>query len=209
MNKLDLQGCIVGNLATNCFLLKNKETNELAIVDPGGSAERILSKILKMQAKPVAILLTHGHFDHIMAVKALLEQYKIPVYALAEEEEWLTDPSRNLSDWSGGSYTAPADVYLSDLQVFEVAGFSVQVLHTPGHTPGSCCYYLKDEGILLSGDTLFCGSAGRTDFPGGSGYAMRRSLNRLVNSLPGETLVLPGHGETTTIDYEKRYNPFV
>lgn len=207
MGKLDLQGCIVGNLGTNCFLLKNSETNELAIIDPGGSAERILARIQKLQAKPTAILLTHGHFDHIMAVKELKEEFQIPVYALLEEEELLSDPEANLSGWSGGSYTAPADTYLSDLQVFDVAGFSVQVLHTPGHTAGSCCYYIQEENVLFSGDTLFAESYGRTDFPGGSMAAMRRSIQRLLGSLPDETRVCPGHGQITSIEHEKRYNP--
>ena len=102
-----------------------------------------------------------------------------------------------------------ADILLEDLQAFEAAGFSVQMLHTPGHTPGSCCYYLKDEGILFSGDTLFYGSVGRTDFPGGSTAQIVESLHRLTDSLPEETEVYPGHDISTTIGYEKRYNPFV
>ena len=101
------------------------------------------------------------------------------------------------------------DVFLEDLQVFEAAGFSIQMLHTPGHTKGSCCYYLKDERVLFSGDTLFCGSVGRTDFPGGSSREIRESLHKLLNALPDETNVYPGHDTSTTIGYEKRYNPFV
>ena len=101
------------------------------------------------------------------------------------------------------------DVFLDDLQVFEAAGFSVQMLHTPGHTKGSCCYYFKDEGVLFSGDTLFCGSVGRTDFPGGSASQIRESLHKLLGALPDDTDVYPGHDTSTTIGYEKRYNPFV
>ena len=101
-----------------------------------------------------------------------------------------------------------ADHYLSDLDVFTCAGYTVQMLHTPGHTVGSCCYYLKDEKVLFSGDTLFCGSVGRTDFPGGSMAQMRQSLRRLLDTLPGDTDVYPGHDSATTIDMEKRYNPF-
>ncbi len=97
------------------------------------------------------------------------------------------------------------DVFLEDLQVFEAAGFSIQMLHTPGHTKGSCCYYLKDERVLFSGDTLFCGSVGRTDFPGGSSREIRESLHKLLNALPDETNVYPGHDTSTTIGYEKRY----
>ncbi|MBQ0001033.1 MAG: MBL fold metallo-hydrolase [Clostridiales bacterium] len=209
MGKLKLQGCIVGELSTNCYILQNTETQEAVIVDPGGSYDRIFAKIMQLQVKPAAILLTHGHFDHIMAVPELRKRFEIPVYALLEEEDLLSDPERNLSSWQNGSYTAPADIYLTDLQVFEAGGFSIQVLHTPGHTTGSCCYYLAEEGVLVSGDTLFQGSCGRTDFPGGSMAQMRRSLSRLMNSLPEETQVLPGHGMMTTIEHEKRYNPFV
>ena len=102
-----------------------------------------------------------------------------------------------------------ADKLLTDLQVFEAAGFSVQMLYTPGHTEGSCCYYLEEEGILFSGDTLFYGSVGRTDFPGGSTAQIVQSLHRLTDNLPEDTEVFPGHDMSTTIGYEKRYNPFV
>ena len=162
-----------------------------------------------MNGKPVAILLTHGHFDHIMAVEAVKEQYHIPVYACRQEEEMLREPSVNMTDRMRKPCSIVPDVFLNDLQVFEAAGFSVQMLHTPGHTKGSCCYYFKDEGALFSGDTLFCGSVGRTDFPGGSTADIVRSLHKLVDSLPEETEVFPGHDATTTIGYEKRYNPFV
>jgi glyoxylase-like metal-dependent hydrolase (beta-lactamase superfamily II) len=209
MGKLMLQCCTVGSLSTNCYLLKNNETQELLIVDPGGGTNRILSKIHSMQGKPAAILLTHGHFDHMLAADGLREHFSIPVYALREEEELLGDIERNLSTWQGAGFTLKADAFFTDLEVAELAGFSIQVLHTPGHTPGSCCYYLAEEGALFSGDTLFCESAGRCDFPGGSSLDMKISLRRLIDSLPGETNVFPGHGEATTIDYEKRYNPFV
>jgi glyoxylase-like metal-dependent hydrolase (beta-lactamase superfamily II) len=209
MGNLNLQCVTVGSLGTNCYLLKNKETQELLVVDPGGSIERILSKIKDMQGKPVAILLTHGHFDHVLAVPQLKAVYDIPVYLHEAEQELLGDPSANLSTWQGEGFGLKADRFLTDLEVFTLAGFQIQVLHTPGHTPGSCCYYLAGEDALFSGDTLFCESAGRCDFPGGSSSAMRQSLKRLLDSLPGDTHVFPGHGEATSIDYEKRYNPFV
>ena len=135
--------------------------------------------------------------------------YGNPVYACEKEAGTLLDPSANLSGYGNRSCSLKADILLEDLQAFEAAGFSVQMLHTPGHTPGSCCYYLKDEGILFSGDTLFYGSVGRTDFPGGSTAQIVESLHRLTDSLPEETEVYPGHDISTTIGYEKRYNPFV
>ena len=121
----------------------------------------------------------------------------------------MQDPRINLTAFHMSSYTLKADVYLKDLQVVELAGFSIQMIETPGHTLGSCCYYLKDEGVLFSGDTVFCGSVGRTDFPEGSTAAIVNSLHRLLEALPDDTEVYPGHDTSTTIGYEKRYNPFV
>ena len=209
MKKLELQNCIVGSVYTNCYFLKNKETGELLIVDPGDAADMIERKVSEMQGKPVGILLTHGHFDHIMAADEVRKKYNIPIYASEKEETTLLNPKVNLSVFGHGSCTLDADVYLKDLQVVELAGFSVQMIETPGHTVGSCCYYLKEEGVLFSGDTVFQGSVGRTDFPEGSTAAIVRSLHRLLDTLPDETEVYPGHDASTTIDYEKRYNPFV
>ena len=204
-----LQKCILGPVYTNCYFLKNKETGEIIIIDPSDCEDKIYNKVNEMQGKPVAILLTHGHFDHILAVGKVKEKYNIPVYACRQEEEMLREPSLNMTSSYGRDCSVTADILLDDLQVFEAAGFMVQMIHTPGHTKGSCCYYIKDEGILFSGDTLFRGSVGRTDFPGGSTSAIVASLHKLVDSLPEETEVFPGHDASTTIGYEKRYNPFV
>lgn len=181
----------------------------MLIVDPGEEADRIERKVSEMQGKPVGILLTHGHFDHILAADEIRKKYNIPIYASEKEETTLLNPRVNLSAFGRGNCTLDADVYLTDLQITELAGFSVQMIETPGHTVGSCCYYLKDEGVLFSGDTVFQGSVGRTDFPEGSTAAIVRSLHRLLDALPDETEVYPGHDASTTIGYEKRYNPFV
>lgn len=209
MAKLELQKCVLGMVSTNCYFLKNKETGELLLVDPADGAHAIVQKINEMEGKPVGILLTHGHYDHILAVEEIRKQYGIPVYACVDEKGLLGDPSSNLSGYSGRSCTVIPDILLSDLEVFTAAGFPIQMIHTPGHTKGSCCYYLKEEQVLFSGDTLFYGSVGRTDFPGGSTAEIVRSLHKLVDSLPEETEVYPGHDASTTIGYEKRYNPFV
>lgn len=209
MGKLELQQCVLGPVYTNCYIAKNKETGEALIIDPADSPSKIELKVNAMGARPVAVLLTHGHFDHIMGVEAVWEKYQIPVYACRQEEEMLREPSVNMTDQMGKSCSIRPDVFLDDLQVFEAAGFSIQMIHTPGHTKGSCCYYLKEEGVLFSGDTLFCGSVGRTDFPGGSASQIRDSLHRLLAALPDDTSVYPGHDTSTTIGYEKRYNPFV
>ena len=209
MGKLELQQCVLGPVYTNCYIAKNKETGEALIIDPADSPSKIELKVNAMGARPVAVLLTHGHFDHIMGVEAVREKYQIPVYACRQEEEMLREPSVNMTDQMGKSCSIRPDVFLDDLQVIEAAGFSIQMIHTPGHTKGSCCYYLKEEGVLFSGDTLFCGSVGRTDFPGGSASQIRNSLHRLLAALPDDTSVYPGHDTSTTIGYEKRYNPFV
>ncbi|MDO4338164.1 MAG: MBL fold metallo-hydrolase [Eubacteriales bacterium] len=205
MGKLELQRCVLGTVFTNCYLVKNKETGELLIIDPADAPDKIFRKVSEMNGTPVGILLTHGHFDHILAVDAVKEKYGLKVYACEQEQEMLRDPSLNISR----NCSIKPDVLLKDLDVFEAAGFSIQMLHTPGHTPGSCCYYLKDEGVLFSGDTLFLCSVGRTDLPGGSTAEIVRSLHRLLESLPDDTEVYPGHDDSTTIGYEKRYNPFV
>ena len=206
---MELQKCVLGMVFTNCYFLKNKETGELLIIDPADAPEKIFQKVEEMQGRPVGILLTHGHYDHILAAEAVKEQYQIKIYACSQEQEMLREPSMNMSGYGGKSTSIKPDVLLHDLEVFTAAGFSIQMLHTPGHTPGSCCYYLEEEGVLFSGDTLFYGSVGRTDFEGGSTADIVRSLHKLVDNLPEETEVFPGHDASTTIGYEKRYNPFV
>ena len=209
MGKMVLQSCVLGPVSTNVYFVMNADTKELLIVDPSYAAERIVQKIDQMGGRPVAILLTHGHSDHIMAAGKLKDIYHIPIYACREETEMLADPQLNMSVHYGEAVSLQADYLLTDLDVLDLAGFSIQMLHTPGHTKGSCCYYFKDEETLFSGDTLFCGSVGRTDFPGGSTAAIVQSLHRLLESLPEETEVYPGHMMSTTIGHEKRYNPFV
>ena len=199
---------VLGMVSTNTWFLKNKETGALLIIDPADQPLLIQQKITAMEGKPEAILLTHGHFDHMMAADAVRSMYGIPVLALEEEKNLLENPGYNLS----GSWAAPcslqADRWLKDGEILELAGFAIRVLHTPGHTQGSCCYYLEEEGVLFSGDTLFAGSVGRTDFPTSSTRQMMNSVHMLLEQLPGETKVFSGHGEETTISYEKRYNPF-
>ncbi|MDO4519499.1 MAG: MBL fold metallo-hydrolase [Eubacteriales bacterium] len=210
MGVMELHQLVLGSVSTNCYLAKNKETNEVVIVDPADRADRIEAKINEISGKPAAILLTHGHFDHILAAESLREKYGIQIYACRQEAGLLADAQANMSLYMGGkACEIKSDVLLDDLQVFRAGGMDFQLIHTPGHTPGSCCYYMQDEKVLFSGDTMFLGSCGRTDFPGGSMAAMQRSLRRLLSGLPEETEVFPGHDASTSIDYEKRYNPFV
>ncbi len=208
MGRLQTETLVLGTIMTNCYLALNSETKELLIVDPADEADRIIQKIGELQAKPAAILLSHGHFDHIGASDALRKQYDIPVCALDEERQVLERQTYNLSAAYGRGYTVKADRFFHDGETVELAGFSVRVLHTPGHTAGGVCYYIEAERTLFSGDTLFCESVGRTDFPTGSMGALHDSLHRKLFLLPDETLVLPGHGGPSTIGYEKQYNPY-
>lgn len=208
MEKIIIKSIVLGAVATNCLLIMNQESKELIIVDPADSADTIAEAITELNAKPVAILLTHGHFDHILATDDLRDMYEIPVYAYEEEQDILENTGLNLSgSWSAG-YTTKADQLTRNAQKLTLAGIEIAVLHTPGHTKGSCCYYLAEAKTLISGDTLFAGSVGRMDFPTSSGAQMKQSIQRLMAEVPEDVIVYPGHGETTTIGYEKRYNPF-
>ena len=209
MKKAMIEQLVLGMVGTNTWLIKNKESNELLIIDPADESARIEEKIDRMGGIPVAVLLTHGHFDHMLAADDLRDEYGIPIIACAAEQQVLTDSIKNLSGSWASAHVLLADQWVCDGKKLELAGFSIEVFHTPGHTAGSCCYYLPEEEVLFSGDTLFAQSVGRTDFPGGSSAEIVRSLHKLVDTLPEDTEVFPGHDVSTTIGYEKRYNPFV
>ncbi len=197
----------VGEMGTNCYLAWDEITNRGFLVDPGEQAEKIIRVCSRYQVKPEAVLLTHGHFDHIMAAKKIRQQYEIPVYAGIHEEELLADSQMNLSGMWAVPYTMKADKLVNDNEVLTIAGMEITVLETPGHTSGGVCYYIKKENVLFAGDTLFCENYGRTDFPGGSMFALLRSLRGKLFVLPEETDVYPGHGQATSIGYEKTHNP--
>lgn len=207
MAEIMIRSLVLGMVATNCYFVMNQETKEILLVDPADSPEIIDRQILKMEGKPVGILLTHGHFDHMTAAVSCQERYGIPVYAHILEQEVLENPDYNLSGAWSEAQGMKADHLVADGDVLELAGFNIEVLHTPGHTKGSVCYYLVNEFVLFSGDTLFERSYGRTDLPTASMQDMRTSIARLLSSLPDETVVYPGHGESTNIRMEKRYNP--
>jgi len=159
---------------------------------------------------PVAVVLTHGHIDHIAGVVALHSTFPdAKVYIHELDAEMLREPRANLSAMSGMAFSAaPPDVSLQDGDVIEQAGVKLLVLHTPGHTPGGICLFCQAEGAAFVGDTLFAGSIGRTDFPGGSMRQLLSSVKDRLFTLPDETKVYPGHGPATTIAHEKKYNPF-
>ncbi len=200
----------VGMLATNCYMIINDESHEAILVDPADQADLLQRYLEDQQAKPVAVLLTHGHFDHIGAAEYFRDTYDIPIYACHKEKMMLNTPQMNLSAvYQRGGIAFDADIYCKEGDLLKIAGAELQVIETPGHTPGGCCYYLASEDVLFSGDSLFETSIGRTDLPGGSYSQLMQSIKEKLFVLPGQTKVYPGHGGTSTIDYEKRNNPYV
>lgn len=208
MAKIDSK--VLGMVGTNCYLLINEDIKECVLVDPGDCPDEIDKMIDKWGCTLVGILLTHGHFDHIMAADAVRDKYGVKIYASSDEKETLNNPDYNLgSSYGLNSLSLEADVYHNDKDIIKLAGFDILVLHTPGHTAGGTCYYVKEEGILFSGDTLFCESVGRTDFPGGSMGKLIGSIKDKIMVLPEDTKIYPGHGEGTRVGYEKEHNPFL
>ena len=208
MGQIEIKSMTLGMVATNCYLIINKENKEALLVDPADNALRISNVIEENGCTLKAILLTHGHFDHIMALNDLKKRYNVPVYAHEEEEDVLKQSSLNLSGSIGQIYTTQADVYVKDGEHLKLAGLDVLVLYTPGHTKGGASYYFPEEKVWMSGDTLFHCSIGRTDFPTGSMSQLVRSVKEQLFVLPDDVQVYPGHDSVTSIGYEKQYNPF-
>ena len=200
----------VSVFSTNCYLVQNTETKEGFLVDPGDYEEKILEVLREKEVKLTAIYLTHGHLDHFMAAERMKAEYNVPIYCHEAELAVLADPVQNLtSRFMRNGYVFMDAIGLKDGAKFSAAGVPVILLHTPGHTPGGCCYYLPENGIVFSGDTLFYHSIGNTEFPGGSMGTLARSIREKLYTLSEDTAVYAGHGEETDIGTEKKENPFV
>jgi glyoxylase-like metal-dependent hydrolase (beta-lactamase superfamily II) len=202
--------------ATNCWVLASERGSECIIVDPGGPdvTPDIESIIAQENLKPVAVLLTHGHLDHTFSVVPLADGYSIPAYIHSNDRLALTRPevlhgADLMATLTGKAWSEPAQVEeLRNNQLFEAVGLSIKVIHAPGHTSGSLMFLVNDE-VLLSGDVLFAGSIGRTDLAGGSHESMQKTLSTKVLTLADHLRVLPGHGPDTTIEFERRTNPYL
>lgn len=207
---MQVEKLIVGQLQANCYAVINSDKDTL-IIDPGADGNRIVAWLTDLKVKPVAILLTHGHFDHIGASDTLREIYQIPLYINEREKDWLTNGTLNLSVPFGFPAVTvnPADNFWTEAGPKNVAGFNFDLLMTPGHTPGSVCYYFPDSKLLFTGDLLFKNSIGRTDFPEGNPKDLFTAIRDQVLTLPDETIIYSGHGEATDIKSEKENNPFL
>jgi glyoxylase-like metal-dependent hydrolase (beta-lactamase superfamily II) len=216
---MKIETLIVGPLDVGCYILTDKG-DEAVIIDPGGDADKIIKLLKKHGLKPRYLINTHGHGDHIGGNKALKEHFpEMKICIHEEDEEMLTNPFKNLSALGGFQSkdyilkSPPADVPLKEGDRIPLGGIRLEVLHTPGHTPGGICLLSRSgdnqPDVLFSGDSLFQGSIGRTDFPGGNYNALIKSLKEKVLTLKEDTVVYPGHGPSTTIGYEKRNNPYL
>lgn len=205
---MKIQHSVLGMCATNTYYVYDDETKRGLIVDPADSPDTIIAKADSLSMIPEAILITHGHFDHVLAMNKVREHYGIKVYAGLTEKQVLHDMAMNLTSSFGMGQVFDADIYLKDGEEFETAGYHIKAIEVPGHTIGGMCYYFDKQGVIFSGDTLFCESVGRSDFPGGSASALCRGIKDKLFILPEHTKVYPGHMDETTIGNEIKYNPF-
>jgi hydroxyacylglutathione hydrolase len=207
---MDVRIFTVGPVQENCFLFRREESDRALIVDPGDEAELILSAVEQLGVTVEAVLVTHCHFDHVGAVAPVARETGAPVYVSEIERPVLADIMSYVPFAGFGPYESyEADHVLRGGETLSLAGFSIDVLHTPGHSPGHLTYSVPDERAMFSGDVLFRGSVGRTDLPGGDWDTLMRSIRSLVDSLDPETAVYPGHMGTTTLGVERQTNPFL
>lgn len=201
----------LGPLGTNCYIVMN-EKKECIIFDPGEEGVKLVQFIKSNQLKPLAVLLTHAHFDHIGAVDDVRDAFGIEAYIHEKEKKWLADPILNGSQkfmMRTATKQRPAEHIISEEGTLKISDFIFEVFETPGHSPGSISFYLREAGYLFSGDVLFKGSVGRTDLAGGSMDVLMKSIEQKILTLPRNTIVFPGHGEITLIEDEVDYNPFL
>lgn len=200
----------VGLLIENCYIVYNEDSKNCIIIDPGDEAEKISDFIEKQKCKPLGIILTHGHFDHIGAVKELQDKYDIKCFASESEREIINDGYKNLSiKYSDEPIEFIPEVLFNDGDEVVLEDIKFTVILTPGHTLGGASLYFKDEGFIMTGDTLFKNTVGRTDLPTSSFEDLMNSVNKKLMKLNDDIVVYPGHGSRTTIGIERRENSYV
>ncbi len=204
-----IQKMVVGAVMTNCFIVSDEQTKDALVIDPGAGAEQIAGYLHSNELQLRAILLTHGHFDHILAADRLRADFRAKVYCLDAEKELAEDDNLNAGRMFRFRQTVTPDETFRDGEVLSFGALCCRVIATPGHTKGGACFYFEQEGCLFSGDTLFFESVGRTDLPTGNAAELVRSIKERLFVLPGETKVYPGHGVPTTIGYEIDNNPYI
>lgn len=200
----------LGPLGTNCYIVS--KSNQALVFDPGGDAPNVIKYLEDNDLELIGILLTHAHFDHIGGVEELRKAYKVDVYLHDLEKNWLSSPDLNRSTLflgeSGAIQTSSPEKVIDREGDLEIGPFKFQIIHTPGHSPGSVTYYFEEEELMISGDVLFQNGIGRTDLPGGSIDVLANSIINKLYQLPNHTKVHPGHGESTSILIEKQNNPY-
>ncbi len=199
---------VLGSVQTNCYFLYKEGQKDVICIDPADQGNVIYEKLTEQGFVVKAILLTHAHFDHIWGTNELIELTGAPLYACEAEQEVCQDTTKNVSKQVSRPYTVSPDYYVKDGEMITIGSMTCKVIGTPGHTIGSCCYYFEEDGILISGDTLFQDSVGRTDLPTGSFKTLKRSIREKLFVLPEDVQVFPGHGPQTQIGHEKAYNTF-
>ena len=209
MGELKIGRMVMGPVGTNFYFVYDDETRKAIAFDPPCDGAGIYNALKGKDIEGAGILLTHGHFDHIMGANELRQAASVKIYAYEGEQDYCDDTHNNCTDQIGRLYTVKCNKYLPDGAEIDIEGIKCKLIATPGHTHGSCSYYFEDEKMLISGDTLFNCSVGRSDLPTGSEATLIRSIREKLMCLPVDVKVYPGHGDTTTIGFERENNPFI
>ncbi len=204
-----LQSIRVGPIKTNCYIIVDDNTKECGIIDPGDEFESINSELKDLGVTPKYILITHGHYDHIMAVKQLRDEYGAEVICHEDAKEYMESSEANVSKYHGYNIEVTPTKTVKEGDMLKVGDLDIKVLNVPGHANGSACYYIESESVVFTGDTLFRETIGITHLPNGSYENLTTNIKEKLFTLPEDTIVYPGHGASTSIGHEKKNNGYV